>query len=166
MRDVFFILMAGLTTIVIQTTFAGFFWGSEYKPDLMLVLVSWAGFRMQFLVGVALAFCGGLILDLFSGSPSGLFSLMYCFLLLAFGYADSRFHVDSNSAKAVMIFAASLIVGGMVFIMRRVASPVELGWNVGQWIIIKSGITAMTSLVILPALDSLWSGYTRLVGIR
>ncbi len=105
-------------------------------------------------------------MDLFSGSPAGLFSIMYCLLLLIFGYTDSRFQVDSNSAKSIIVFAASLAVGCMVLIMRRAAGPVEFGWNVGQWIILKSGITAMTSLIIFPLLDSFWSGYSRLVGTR
>lgn len=161
-----FVLALGLTTLVIQTTLLGLLFGSEYKPDLMLILVSWASLRVQFFVGVGLAFWGGLLMDLFSGAPSGLFSTMYCILLLFFGYADSRFQVDTNGAKAIMVFAASLVVGCMVLIMRRLAGPVELGWNAGQWILIKSGTTAITSLLIFPMLDGFWSAYSRLVGTR
>jgi rod shape-determining protein MreD len=152
--------------IVIQTTFSGALIDAEYKPDLMLILVTWASFRVQFLSGVALAFCGGLLMDLFSGSPSGLFSVMYCLLVLVFGYVDSKFQVDSNASKAIMVFAASIAVGCMVLIMRWVAGQVEIGWNVGQWIILKAGVTAMTSLILFLILDSFWSGYSRLVGTR
>ena len=166
MKDVLFVLVIGLAAIVLQTTFLSFAVGNDYKPDLILIFIVWASTRIQFLAAVGLAFFGGLVVDLFSGSPSGLFSITYCVMILTIGYMDSKFQVESNSAKAIMVFVSSLAVGCIIMIMRRAAGPVEFVWSVGQWIIFKSGITGLVSLMIFPALDTIWSGYSRLVGTR
>ncbi len=166
MKDAVFLVLLTLPFLVIQTTSFGFLADAEYKPDLMLIIVAWASLRIPFLAGVGVAFCGGILMDLFSGCPSGLFSIIYCLVLVLFGYMDSKFQVDTNTAKVTMIFIATLAAGCMVLLMRRAGGPIEFGWHVVQWVIVKSGVTAAASAIILPLLDKLWWGYSRLVGTR
>jgi rod shape-determining protein MreD len=166
LKDALFLVLLMLPSLVIQTTSLGFLADAEYKPDLILIIVAWASLRIPFLIGVGVAFCGGILMDLFSGCPSGLFSIVYCLVLLLFGYMDSKFQVGTNTAKVTMIFIATLASGCMVLLMRRAGGPTEFGWHIVQWVIVKSGITAAASAIILPLLDKLWWGYSRLVGTR
>ncbi len=79
---------------------------------------------------------------------------------------DAKFQVDTNTAKAVMVFVATLASGCMVLLMRRAGGPIEFGWDLVEWVVVKSVSTAAASAIILPVLDRLWWGYSRLVGTR
>ncbi|AFM26360.1 rod shape-determining protein MreD [Desulfomonile tiedjei] len=164
MREVVFCLILIFSALIVQTTVMMFFIPPEYRPDLMLIVIVWCGYRLSFITGAPAAFGTGLLVDLFSGSPTGLFSTMYCLFILLLGYLDSRFHLDSIPAKAVMILGATLVTGFMVFALRRASAPVEFGAHALEWITIRSIITAGIAVPVLSFLDTAWSGYSRLVG--
>jgi rod shape-determining protein MreD len=164
LREVAFALILLFSALIFQTTVMMFFIPPEYRPDLLLVIVIWCGYRLSFITGALTAFGTGLLVDLFSGSPTGLFSTMYCLFVLLLGYLDSRFHLDSIPAKAVMILGATLVTGFMVFALRRAAAPVEFGAHALEWITVRSIITAGIAIPVLSFLDTMWSGYSRLVG--
>ena len=99
-----------------------------------------------------------------SGSPTGLFALIYCLLFVTCGFLHSTLRIDVLSGKAVTVFGASLAAGGIVFLARWLSGPLELGWSVSQWVLLKSIVAAMASLVVFPVVDRMWAGFSRLVG--
>jgi rod shape-determining protein MreD len=164
LRDVPFVLVVGMAALVLQTTSWAFVIPAAYKPDLILILILWASFRMRFVTGVCFAFAAGAAVDMLSGSPLGLFATIYCLLFVACGFLDSTFRIDDLSGKAVTVFGSTLAIGGIVFLVRWLSSPFEWAWSASQWVLLKSLIAAMASLIVFPAIDRLWAGYSRLVG--
>jgi rod shape-determining protein MreD len=164
LRDGLFVLVVGIAALVLQTTSWAFVIPAAYKPDLILILVLWASFRMPFVTGVGFAFAAGAAVDLFSGAPFGLFATFYCILFAACGFLDSTFRIDSLSGKAVTVFGSTLAAGGIVFFVRWLSGPFEWNWSASQWVLLKSLIAAVASLLVFPVIDRVWAGYSRLVG--
>jgi len=166
LREILFISVAGMTVMVLQTISGGLVIPAEYKPDLMLILVLWAAVRSSLLIGLGFAFISGLFLDLFSGAPAGLFALINCLVFVATGSLNSRFAMDRVSARTISVFGASLLAALLVVSLRWATGPVELGARTMQWIVAKSAISALASLLLFPVLDKFWTGYCRIIGAR
>ncbi len=164
MRDALFVLVVGLVALVLQITSWAFVIPAAYKPDLMLILVLWASLRIKFVAGAAFAFVAGAAVDLLSGSPLGLFATFYCLLFVTCGFLDSTFRIDDFSGRSVAVFASTLVAGGIVFLARWLSGPFEWDWGASQWLLLKSLIAAMASLLVFPFVDRMWAGYSRLVG--
>ncbi len=107
MKDVLFFGMVTVLALWLQTTSLCFLMPSEYKPDLFLILVYWTSLRLPFAFGVALCFGGGILVDLLSGSPVGLFALLYCMVLVSCGYLNTVFEMDTPATRAVIILVAA-----------------------------------------------------------
>lgn len=164
MTDILFMLIVGIAALVLQTTSLAFLIPVSYKPDLILILVAWASLRMPFTVAAGFAFFAGILIDLLSGSPMGLFAIIYCAILVMCGYCQATLQMESPVAQGVVICFMTLIAGAVVLLTRWIGGPMGFGWNAVQWILLKSLFTALTSAVVLPLLDRIRKGYTRLVG--
>jgi rod shape-determining protein MreD len=158
-------LLVGLGSLVIQTTSMAFFVPPQYKPDLILILVAWATLRMSFPMAACFAFVAGILVDLLSGSPLGLFAIIYCLIFLTYGYCHATLHLESVPAQAVIIFILTAVSGGIVLLMRMFGGPVELGWNTALCFLLKSLFTALSAVFMLPFIDRIRAGYARLVGV-
>jgi rod shape-determining protein MreD len=163
LRNVLFLVVIGTAVLVLQTTSWGFLVPAAYKPDLALILVLWVSLRMTFAIGAGFAFAVGLAIDILSGSPTGLFALIYCLLFATCGFLHSTFRIDVLSGKAVTVFGSTLAAGAIVFLVRWLSGPFELGWSVSQWVLLKSVVAAMASLAVFPVVDRVWAGFSRLV---
>ncbi len=81
-----------------------------------------------------------------------------------FDRKDSTFRIDDFSGRSVAVFASTLVAGGIVFLARWLSGPFEWDWGASQWLLLKSLIAAMASLLVFPFVDRMWAGYSRLVG--
>lgn len=165
MTDVLFMLLVGIAALVIQTTSVAFLVPVAYKPDLILILVAWASLRMPFSVGAVFAFAAGILVDLLSGSPMGLFAIIYCLIFLTYGYCHSTLQLEALAAQAVIIFMLTLASGGVVLFMRSIGGPVGFGWKAAQCFLLKSLFTGLAAVLLFPLVDRVRAGYTRLVGV-
>jgi rod shape-determining protein MreD len=163
--DVLFMLLVGLAALVIQTTSMAFVIPLAYKPDLILILVAWASLRMSFSVAAFFAFSAGILVDLLSGSPMGLFAIIYCLIILTYGYCHATLQLEGLAAQAVIIFMLTLASGGVVLLMRSLGGPAEFGWKAAQCYLLKSLFTGFSAVVVFPIVDPLRAGYGRLVGV-
>ncbi len=166
MKDVFFFGMVTVLALWLQTTSLCFLVPSEYKPDLFLILVYWASVRLPFAFGVALCFGGGLMVDFLSGSPVGLFALLYCMVLVSCGYLNSVFEMDTPVTRAVIILVAALASAGIVSLMRALVASTDVGWNSIVWVLLKLLSTSVVSLVVFSGLDRFQAAYSNLIGAR
>jgi len=161
-----YILFISVLVVVVQTASVGFVVPVAYKPDIMLILVVWASLRLALVPGIAFAFVGGLLMDFFSGSPTGLFALVYCLTFVAAGSANTTFDINRPLVRACVICAATLASGSAVVLTRLLAGPVGMGLHTVLLILAKSVATGLTSLVVFPFLERSWVGYGKLVGDR
>jgi len=164
--EVLFMALAALIALTLQTTSFGFMIRAAYKPELIMILVIWASLRITFLPGVGFAFAAGIVVDTLSGSPPGLFAVIYSAALVACGYFNATFDIDSQPGRAMTIFVATLASGFLVMLTRWLEGPVEFGWLAVKFILLKSLVTGATALVVIPVLDRLWAGFSRLAGVR
>jgi rod shape-determining protein MreD len=162
--DILFMLIVGIATLILQTTSLAFLIPVGYKPDLILVLVAWGSLRMPFTVAAGFAFLAGILIDLLSGSPMGLFAIIYCAIFVMCGYCQATLQLEGPVAQGLVIFCLTLISGAVALLTRWIAGPVEFGWHAAQWIMLKSLFTGFASAILLPLLDRLRKGYIRLVG--
>ncbi len=161
-----FILLVYIVAVIVQTSSVGFVMPVGYKPDIMLILVVWASLRLTVVAGIAFAFVAGIVVDLLSGSPTGLFALVYCLTFVASSSANSTFEINRPMGRASVVLAATLVSGAAVVLTRWLAGPVSVGIQTLLLILSKSVITALTSFVVFPLLDRSWDGYGKLVGER
>ncbi|MDQ7783220.1 MAG: rod shape-determining protein MreD [Desulfomonilaceae bacterium] len=166
MRVFTFIVLGCLVVVIVQVASIGFVVPAAYKPDIMLILVVWAGIRLEAVPGIVLAFFGGIVVDIFSGSPTGLFALVYCLTFVASGSANSTFDIDTPVGRALVVFVAALLTGVFVVLTRWFAGPLGAGTYAVPAALAKSLITGLTSLAVFPLLDRSWAGYEKLVGER
>ncbi len=71
--------------VVLQTTLADILFSGWLTLELSLVVVIYAGFRLDLMKGIVLSLMMGFVFDCISGAPLGLFTLIYvCIFLLSF----------------------------------------------------------------------------------
>jgi rod shape-determining protein MreD len=165
-KEIFFLSIAGVLVLSLETTSLVFLASGTYKPDLFLVLVIWGSLRLPFIAGVGLAFVGGMCVDLLSGSPAGLFAVTYCSIFVVCGYLNTVFQIDTLGGRAVTTFGAAMASAGIVFLARALTGPADLGWNTLEWVLLKSSFTSLSSLVLFPSMDQARMVYSKLVGMR
>jgi rod shape-determining protein MreD len=91
--------------VVLQSKLAEILFSGLLTLELSLIVVIYAGFRLNLWKGAALSFVVGLSMDCLSGSVLGLFTLLYvCIFLLAW-FASSQ--IDSE--RLYLIAGFSLI---------------------------------------------------------
>lgn len=166
MTEFLFVILMGTVLLGLQTTSMGFLVPVEYKPDLMLILVVWTSLRATFMTGICFGFAAGIVMDLLSGAPAGLFALVYCVVFVACGYVKAVVSIDGHVGRGVLALGAALATGFAVLLERWLGGPVGFGWNVLGWIIVKSLITALTAVLLFPLIEWAWRSYSRLAGVR
>ncbi|MGO9117616.1 MAG: rod shape-determining protein MreD [Desulfomonilaceae bacterium] len=166
MKELIFLTIFSLPTLLLQTTIIPLLVNSQYKPDLFLILVFWAAIRITFVSAAVFAFTAGLLTDLFSGAPPGLFAILYLLIFLSCAYLHSVFQLDSHAVNAMTVFCASFVAGHMIIAVTWLKVPVEFGWNLFQWPFLKSLSTALFAVMVVPALDWFWNSYSKLVPAR
>ena len=164
LTNIVFLMIVSAIAIGLQITTMGFLISPSYKPDLMLIVVVWAGLRVSFAVGMTCIFTAGLFADLFSGSPTGLFALIYSFIFVIGAYVHSAVRIDSPDGRAVIVLAGSSMAGSAALIVRWISGSVDFGWSTVSWIIMRSIITTLASLAVFPLLDMLSPGSVRIIG--
>jgi len=166
LKEISFALVAGVTALFLQTTFLGLFFPFAHKPDLVLVLVVWVSLRMTLVSGMTFTFIAGILMDTLSGSPTGLFALVYCIVFVSCNYLNATFEIDGLWGRAIAVCIASLFGAVVVLLTRWSGGPVGFGFDVVRWVLLKSIITGLASMVMIPLMDRFWGGYSRVVGLR
>ena len=166
MNEFMFASGVGIVLLVFQTTAMGFVVPVEYKPDLVLILVVWAGLRITFLSGVCFAFAIGIFVDLLSGSPTGLFALIYCLVFVSCVQFDATFDIKRPLSRTILVFGSAFAAALGVLLVRRLSGSIGIGWNVFAWMVGKSIIAAVAALPAFPLLDRAYSVFARLAGVR
>ncbi len=166
MKDSIFIALSFLLILLLQTTVFPMFVSYQYKPDLFLILILWTWSRTGLIGGAVFAFISGLVVESFSGAPSGLFAGIYLVVFLLLVFLDSIFEMHSQWLNAIVLFCACLVAGYIVLLVSWFAIPFEFGWDFLKWPFLKALSTSLFSVILVPILDRLWHGYSNLMPAR
>jgi rod shape-determining protein MreD len=96
---------AAVLLVVLQTTLADILFSGWLVLELSLVVVIYAGFRLDLIKGIILAFVMGFVFDCVSGSVLGLFTLVYLIIFLLSFFVSLRI----VSEKLYLVAGFSLI---------------------------------------------------------
>jgi len=116
------------------------------KPDLMLIFVVYVGTLPYLLSGAAIVAICGLLYELFSGCPGGLFVLIYLLLFFLLKFIAKFILIgESLSFRLLLVFAAlflqDLLVGFLPFAFGILRSMSFLpGWT---WILSQAAATSL-----------------------
>ena len=91
--------------VVFQSTLADVLFSGWLTLELSLVVVIYAGFRLDLMKGIILAFMMGFMFDALSGSMLGLFTMIYLLIFMFSFFVSSRI----ASGKFYLIALFSLI---------------------------------------------------------
>ncbi len=95
--------------IVLQSTLADILFSGWLTLELSLVAVMYAGFHLDLMKGMVLAFVMGIIFDCVSGSVLGLFTLIYLFIYLLAFFASFRIVAEKLHLIALFSLGCSLL---------------------------------------------------------
>jgi hypothetical protein len=163
MKEIVVVVFAGLLVLGVQVSLLGAVVPAAYKPDLMLATVVWSSLRLPFAAGASYAFVTGLLVSALSGSPTALFSLVYCVVFSLCWYLNVTFHVDRPSGWAMLILAGAWIGGAAILSARFAWEPAGLGWNLVGWMLTKSLVTVLAGECLMLVLERVSTGYSRLL---
>jgi len=96
---------AAILLVVLQTTVAGIIFSGLLTLELSLIVVIYAGFRLDLLKGMFLAFVTGFVFDCLYGAVLGLFTIIYLIIFLLSFFVSLRI----DSGKLYLIAGFSLI---------------------------------------------------------
>nr|MBN1229450.1 rod shape-determining protein MreD [Anaerolineae bacterium] len=103
------------------------------QPDLVMVIVlAWAVLdRAQ--EGIVWAFFGGLLLDLFSGTPLGVSSLAMMPLAFAASFIESRMYRENFVIPVVLAIVGALLYHILYVLLMRFLVNIQIEWSVVWW---------------------------------
>lgn len=91
-----------LLLIVLQSTVADVIFSGRFVFEISLIAVIYAGFRLDLLRGIVLAFVVGLIFDCISGFLPGLFAFVYM-IVFASAFLVSEW-LDTEKVHIIVLF--------------------------------------------------------------
>ena len=117
-----------LGCFLLQSTVWNIFPFSNFKPNLLLILVISFAFVHGKRSGIFLGFFSGLLIDLFYGNIIGFTALIYMYLGYAVGSLYKVFF-DDDVRLPMLIAAGADIVYNMIFYLIRYASGYRLDFG-------------------------------------
>jgi rod shape-determining protein MreD len=104
----FFLVIAA--TIILQVTILPEYIADPFKPNLLIIAVTWLGLKTG-RSGGFIAFGLGILQDCFSGIYLGLNGFSYLFLFIILNMAADRLFTESRYLMVFLVFLASIVIG-------------------------------------------------------
>lgn len=164
MREGVFLVALALTVCLVQISPAGSAVPMAYKPDLMVVAVIWASLRIRLEIGMAFAFGGGMLMDMFSGAPAGLFVVIYCITFVVCAALNTTLSLDQPSVRMITASMATMASGAVILVTTWFSGPIDGGFLILFRMTGKSIITGIACLIAFPVLDRAMGAFSRIIG--
>jgi len=120
----------GLLLVVFQTSILDLFFMGYVGVELSLVLVIYAGFRMNILQGAVLSFMLGFFLDCMMGSISGLFTFLYVVIFFISSLVSLRVYAEEMSLIMIFTFFCALFEGLMIVLFYKIIYDINMIYNI------------------------------------
>jgi len=121
---------ATIGLVVLQATLADIFFSGWLTLELSLVVVIYAGFRLELMQGMILALMTGFVFDCLSGSFLGLFTLIYLNIFLLSFFVSLRIASEKLYLVALFSLICSLIESFMLILLYRYIFEFDMMSNV------------------------------------
>jgi rod shape-determining protein MreD len=116
-------LFVGILFLTLQTTLLAFLPIQRVRPDLMLILTLYLALSYPPISGGILAFLTGFLVDLFSGSSFGLYTLSRPLLFYLAQLFRDRFYMEGFSSQFFFGFILALSEGPLILLLLNVLNP-------------------------------------------
>ncbi|PKN18064.1 MAG: hypothetical protein CVU71_11110 [Deltaproteobacteria bacterium HGW-Deltaproteobacteria-6] len=129
---IYYLLLPFLTIllVVLQTTLADILFSGWLVLELSLVVVIYAGFRLDLMKGIILTGLSGFVFDCVSGAPLGLFTLAYLLIFLLSFFVSLRLASEKLYLIALFSLVCSLLESLMLILLYHIVSDVDMLSNV------------------------------------
>jgi rod shape-determining protein MreD len=104
-------LIAIIVALVLQVTLLPAYLDDPFKPNLLLIIVVFMGFRGEMPGGSLSSLLLGLIQDCFSGIYLGLNGFSYLFIFILINKTAHRFYTDNSILMVLGAFLATQLHG-------------------------------------------------------
>lgn len=149
--------LAGLLLAAIQAVLLRWVGGGRLPLQLLVPCIAWLGLKAGNVEGIAAAAGIGYLMDLFSGTPAGLFTFLGVVLYLFSRAAGLAVDLQERSGFAVLCGAGSLVVAfGAVALQRGFGAPdAEPGLLLLPRILAEAALAALASPLVHVAMTRL-----------
>ena len=129
---IYYLLLPFLTIllVVLQTTLADVLFSGWLTLELSLVVVIYAGFRLDLMKGIILTFLMGFVFDCVSGAPLGLFTLTYLLIFLLSFFVSLRIASEKLYLIALFSLFCSLLESLTLILLYHFVSGFDMLNNV------------------------------------
>lgn len=145
-------VMAALL-IVLQTTLLEIVLLHSIGLELSLLLVLYAGFRYRPGEGAVISVICGFFMDCMTGSPTGLFMLLYVLIFAAIKLVSMRMYTDNLRFIAWLVFAAALAEGALLVVFYRMGSDMDFAYHLLRYALPQAFVLALLSPLFFKGFD-------------
>jgi rod shape-determining protein MreD len=139
--------------LIVQTVPVGAF--SQFKPDLLIILVVWAGTRPPRISRALFCFVAGLFVDSASGTPLGLFASVYGLVFMACGYYNAVMRADALSSRVPLVFLGAMFSGAALLLVRHYTNAADVSFGAVFTLFIRASLSALCAVPVCVILDAL-----------
>ncbi len=126
MSPYLFLPLAGLLLVIFQTSVLNIIFMGRLNVEISLILVIYAGFRMNVLPGALLSFLLGFFLDCAMGSISGLFTLIYVCVFFISVLVSMRVYAEQISLIIGFSFLCSIFEGLLIVLFFKIIYDINM----------------------------------------
>lgn len=164
MSQLLLFVFVGLVSLIVQCCVLGEIFPFEYKPDLSLLVVIWLGINSDYFFGLFSVFILGIVVDMLSGAPAGLFSVIYLLAFIFSAYVGQNFDVERLGSGWSVTILTCFLVFCLCFLARWLSGQIVFEALIVKIIIFKTILTTLGLIVVKPLLDGIWKGYCKVIG--
>lgn len=126
-------MAVGVCLIVLQTSVLHHLPGSFGRPDMIYLLVAFAGYRFAWLPGILLTFTVGWILDVLVGVNLGVYPLECIFIFSCLKVVASNSPIRSNAYEVPLVGISYFLLQLLIFFFSSIMVPESLPeWSWGR----------------------------------
>ncbi len=136
---------------VLQTTLFPMLHLTSTLPNLMIILVSCAGFMQGNREGLFVGFISGLLMDVYSFDIFGFYTLLYMFIGFLNGFLNNFFYLKDLKIPAILITSSDLVSCLTIyFVLFLFRAKLNFGTYFTGIIIPELAFTLMLSVFVYP----------------
>lgn len=142
---IYYLLLPFLSIIlvILQSTITDVIFSGRLVFELSLIVVIYAGFRLDLAMGAVLAFIVGFVFDCVAGSMLGLFTFIYVVIFLFSFFASSRLAAEKKYIIALFSFSCAFLEDLIVILFYYLVFKYDVLMNIYFVLLPKSLIVGL-----------------------
>jgi rod shape-determining protein MreD len=139
--------------IVLQTTITDIIFSNHFVFEMSLVVVIYAGFRLDLIKGTILAFILGLVFDFVSGSVPGVLAFIYIIVFLCSFFVSEWLDTEKTHVIVFFGFLCALLKEIMLNIFYYFAFNINVLMNLNSIVFIQALIIGLLAPLFFYMMD-------------